>query len=92
MRNPSKVKGRNANSKINSEWDNIKGFLKKIPEGINISPKTQEKLQIKNNVSISDPINNSLITKRSEFIRKEISINPPFVGTRILEKKFIDLA
>ncbi|KGG13801.1 5-methyltetrahydrofolate--homocysteine methyltransferase [Prochlorococcus sp. SS52] len=79
-------------AKSNAKWDNYKGFLDHNPTGIQLFEKS--------NCSISEAAEKSsptktnsikLSTSKSPVIKEEISISPPFIGSKIVHDDNINL-
>ncbi len=81
----------------NGRWDDLKGFLDEVPEGVILEEASDNTF-----VSINDKksYNNDLLnikqskvedTNRSSIVNEEQSISPPFLGNRVLSKEDLDL-
>ena len=75
-----------------NKWDNIDGFKNNVDSNISqlIGSTTMPNLQksTKNDLSLETKI---ITTKRSQNIKEEISIEPPFKGSRIVLSEQISL-
>ena len=83
-------------AKRNNEWDDIKGFLKANPEGLFIQKDSDDSTanQPNKDLSLESKINSpkKVINKsRSKNIKIEPSINPAFIGTKLLNSSHISI-
>ncbi len=81
-------------AKNSNKWNDKVGFIDSVPEGISIAQKSLlEQTQIDNFSSSTktsiEELNTSSV--RSPLIKKEQPIVPPFLGTRVLQYKEIDV-
>ncbi len=81
-------------AKREGEWDNTKGFLGTIPDGLGLNgdsgvdePKPAEVESTAEPEQPAAPVSR----ERSEAVAEEPALEPPFWGTRVLDETAIDL-
>ncbi len=80
-------------AKRSKDWDDLKGFSENISEEVkSLLPKEL----ISTNTSDSKPLTTNLLVsrnfERSDYINKEPSINPPFLGSKVIDSADIKLS
>ncbi|KGG15282.1 MULTISPECIES: methionine synthase [unclassified Prochlorococcus] len=75
-------------AKHNHKWDNLKGFLDSIPEGINMPIKSSLPKNISQSKKNTSKIEISTI--RSPYVNIESPSEPPFYGTKVVDSNNID--
>ncbi len=81
-------------AKAEEQWDNDKGFLGPIPEGLGLEAvNTDERADVEEAsalASVETPVV-AVSTDRSESVPEETALTPPFLGSQVLLEDAIDI-
>jgi 5-methyltetrahydrofolate--homocysteine methyltransferase len=81
-------------AKREGEWDNTKGFLGTIPDGLGLNGDSgvdePKPAQLENTDQLEQPAA-PVSRERSEAVAAEPALQPPFWGTQVLDERAIDL-
>ena len=81
-------------AKAEEQWDNAKGFLGAIPDGLGLEAvNTDERADTDETAAPADaqPAAVAVSTDRSESVPEEAAITPPFWGSQVLLEDAIDI-